>query len=67
MTKKDIIRAWKDAEYRASLSEAERAMLPEHPAGLIELTDTEMAMVAGGAKSGRKKGCGGTGNPKKKC
>jgi len=56
MTKKDIIRAWKDAEYRASLSEAERAMLPDHPAGLIELTDSEMAMVAGGA-SGKKVVC----------
>ena len=60
MTKKDIIRAWKDAEYRASLSEAERAMLPEHPAGLIELTDTEMAMVAGGNRSGKRFECGST-------
>ena len=50
MTKKDIIRAWKDAEYRQSLSEAERAVLPEHPAGLIDLTDAELATVAGGKK-----------------
>ena len=50
MSKKDIIRAWKDAEYRQSLSEAERAMLPEHPAGLIDLTDAELATVAGGKK-----------------
>ena len=50
MTKKDIIRAWKDAEYRRSLSEAERAMLPEHPAGLVDLTDAELATVAGGKR-----------------
>ena len=39
MTHLDIIRAWKDEEYRLSLSEAERALLPANPAGLIELTD----------------------------
>jgi mersacidin/lichenicidin family type 2 lantibiotic len=37
----DIIRAWKDPEYRLSLSEAERALLPGHPAGFMELTDIE--------------------------
>ena len=55
MTKKDIIRSWKDAEYRISLSETERAKLPEHPAGLIDLTDVELATVAGG---GQKKTVG---------
>ena len=50
MTKKDIIRAWKDAEYRQSLSEAERDMLPEHPAGLVDLTDAELVTVAGGKR-----------------
>ena len=44
----DIIRAWKDEEYRNSLSEAERAALPEHPAGEIELDDAELELVAGG-------------------
>jgi mersacidin/lichenicidin family type 2 lantibiotic len=42
MSRQDIIRAWKDEEYRESLSEAERARLPEHPAGLIELADAEL-------------------------
>jgi mersacidin/lichenicidin family type 2 lantibiotic len=45
----DIIRAWKDEEYRASLSEAERAELPEHPAGLIELEDADLDAAVGGA------------------
>jgi mersacidin/lichenicidin family type 2 lantibiotic len=44
----DIIRAWKDEEYRNRLSEAERTQLPENPAGLIELGDTDMESVAGG-------------------
>jgi mersacidin/lichenicidin family type 2 lantibiotic len=44
----DIIRAWKDEEYRNSLSEAERAALPEHPAELITLTDEDLGAVAGG-------------------
>jgi mersacidin/lichenicidin family type 2 lantibiotic len=48
MRHQDIIRAWKDEEYRLSLSNAERALLPEHPAGLIELTDADLEMVAGG-------------------
>jgi mersacidin/lichenicidin family type 2 lantibiotic len=38
----DIIRAWKDAEYRNSLSEAERAALPPNPAGIVELSDDDM-------------------------
>jgi len=37
----DIVRAWKDPEYRASLSDVERAQLPAHPSGLIELENLE--------------------------
>jgi len=48
MRNMDIIRAWKDPEYRLSLSEAEKALLPDHPAGLIGLTDAELGAVAGG-------------------
>jgi mersacidin/lichenicidin family type 2 lantibiotic len=48
MSNKNIIRAWKDVDYRQSLSEAERALLPEHPAGLIELDGAEIDGVAGG-------------------
>jgi mersacidin/lichenicidin family type 2 lantibiotic len=48
MSHEDIIRAWKDAEYRMTLSEEERAQLPENPAGVIELTDGEMTLVGGG-------------------
>jgi len=47
MAKVDIVRAWKDEEYRANLTQAERALLPAHPAGLIELDDEEMKKVMG--------------------
>lgn len=43
-----IIRAWKDPEYRASMSEEEQSQLPENPAGAIELTDDELDMATGG-------------------
>jgi mersacidin/lichenicidin family type 2 lantibiotic len=45
----DIIRAWKDEDYRLNLSEEQRAQLPEHPSGLIELTFADLGGVAGGA------------------
>lgn len=48
MNRKSIIRAWKDPEYRASLSEAERAALPENPAGEA-LTDEDLEAVQGSA------------------
>ena len=49
MKTKDVIRAWKDAGYRQNLSEADRAKLPAHPAGMIELTDADLGVVSGGA------------------
>ena len=48
MSIKDTIRAWKDQEFRNSLSADELAQLPENPAGLIELSEAEMKTVAGG-------------------
>ena len=44
----EIIRAWKDEEYRLNLSDAERDMLPENPAGAIELSDEDLGDVNGG-------------------
>ena len=49
MTTKNIIRAWKDAEYRNSLSESERASLPPNPAGLIDVADAGLDDSGGGA------------------
>jgi mersacidin/lichenicidin family type 2 lantibiotic len=44
----DIIRAWKDEDYLDSLSEEQRALLPENPAGMVELLDEDMGAVVGG-------------------
>jgi mersacidin/lichenicidin family type 2 lantibiotic len=51
MSPEQIIRAWKDEEYRQSLSEAELAQLPENPVGLVQLADEEAASIAGGTWS----------------
>ncbi len=45
----DIARAWKDAEYRDSLSAAELSQLPENPAGLVEISDADLREANGGS------------------
>ena len=49
MLRDKIIRAWKDPEYRVSLSEEELNALPDNPAGAIELTDEELDTAVGGS------------------
>lgn|GEM_PF-815550 len=44
---KDLVRAWKDADYRESLSAEDRAALPNHPAGWVDLTDSELESIHG--------------------
>jgi mersacidin/lichenicidin family type 2 lantibiotic len=46
----DIVRAWKDESYRQRLSDEQLGQLPAHPAG--DLTEAELASVAGGALGG---------------
>lgn len=46
MTIECIVRAWKDEEYRTSLSLEEQAGLPSHPAGLIELSGVGQGTIA---------------------
>jgi mersacidin/lichenicidin family type 2 lantibiotic len=48
MSQVNVIRAWKDEEYRNNLTAAERAALPENPAGLLEATEAELDKAAGG-------------------
>jgi mersacidin/lichenicidin family type 2 lantibiotic len=57
MSCENIIRAWKDEGYRQSLSEAERAQLPDHPVGLIELSHADLDAVAGGRRKFTKVPC----------
>ncbi len=51
MKKPDIIRAWKDEEYRNSLSPEERMLLPENPAGAVLLNDEDLQGVLGAGGS----------------
>ena len=63
MSKFDVIRAWKDEVYRGSLSAEQRAALPAHPIGAMELDDAQLDAVA--AATDGNGGCGtgtGTGN-----
>ena len=48
MSNFDIVRAWKDSDYRHNLSSDELAQLPANPAGTIELTDDLLDMIAAG-------------------
>jgi mersacidin/lichenicidin family type 2 lantibiotic len=48
MSKHEIIRAWLDEEYRESLTGAQRAALPGHPAGLVELDESLLNAITGG-------------------
>jgi mersacidin/lichenicidin family type 2 lantibiotic len=47
--KVDIARAWKDPEYRKSLTPEQLAGLPPNPAGTPELTDEVLDKTVGGA------------------
>jgi mersacidin/lichenicidin family type 2 lantibiotic len=48
MSNDKIVRAWKDSKFRASLTEEQRQMLPQNPAGELELNDAELESVDGG-------------------
>lgn len=48
MSNFDIIRAWKDEDYRNSLTEEQKSQLPENPAGMIDLSDKQMTNICGG-------------------
>ena len=44
----DINRALRDEDYLASLSEAERALVPANPAGIVAISDDDLAGARGG-------------------
>src|SRR5262245_45587095 len=48
MSNADVIRFWKDEHYRLGLSESQRASLPDNPAGVIDLPESELVAIAGG-------------------
>ena len=57
MSKLDVIRAWKDEQYRSSLHGLELGALPANPAGLIDLSEIELGAVAGGTDGTYPTGC----------
>ncbi len=42
-----IIRSWKNAEYRSSLTDSQREMIPSHPSG-DALLGVDMELIKGG-------------------
>ena len=48
MSAKNIVRAWKDEDFRSSLTAAERASLPANPAGIAELSDADLTAAGAG-------------------
>ena len=59
----NIIRAWRDDDFRTSLTDAERAHLPG-PAGAIELDDADLGLATGGLLTA---GCGCSGGCSHHC
>ena len=47
MRKLDVVRALLDEEDRSSLSDAERAQLPAHPAGTVSLSAEQLTSIHG--------------------
>jgi mersacidin/lichenicidin family type 2 lantibiotic len=57
MKKIDVVRAWRDEEYRNSLTEEERASLPENPAGMALVEDSVLKTISGGCGASLKTYC----------
>src|SRR5262245_53030277 len=49
MNSAEIVRSWKDEDYRLGLSAAEQLVAQGNPAGLVALSDEELSEASGGA------------------
>lgn len=47
MSNDQIIRAWKDASFRNSLSADELAEVPTNPAGIVDISDQDLEEAVG--------------------
>ncbi len=45
----DFVRAWKDPIFRDGLDPETRAALPDHPSGIVELSDDALKTASGAA------------------
>jgi len=43
----DVIRVWKDERYRLRFSESEQALMPQNPAGSVEIADEDLENASG--------------------
>ena len=48
MKKKQVLEAWRNEEYYLSLSAEERAEIPDHPSGLLDVEDDVLMTITGG-------------------
>jgi mersacidin/lichenicidin family type 2 lantibiotic len=48
MNSTEIVRSWKDEDYRLSLGAREQTLLPDSPVGIVALSDEELSEVGGG-------------------
>ena len=61
--KKKILEAWRNEEYYLSLSAEERAQIPEHPSGLLDIEDDVLKEITGGCGNKSVYWCGGETSP----
>ena len=47
MAENDVVRAWKNPIFRASLSSEELSSFPSNPAGIVALTDDQLKEASG--------------------
>lgn len=57
MSSEEIIRAWKDPQYRRSLTKSKARLLPKHPAGIVEIADEDLGVIAGGFSTKTEPSC----------
>lgn len=60
MKKNQILEAWRNEEYYLSLSAEERAQIPEHPSGLLNIEDDILRTITGGCGGATSKFCNDT-------
>jgi mersacidin/lichenicidin family type 2 lantibiotic len=53
----DIQRAWRDGEYFLSLTDDQKAMIPNSPAGAIEVANGEVAVFGGACTNTHQSWC----------
>jgi len=51
MSSVDVVRAWKDPQYRRSLSRDQQAQLPESPAGEVEIRTQALTDASGAGET----------------